>query len=58
MPDFQSGTFSLTTPLAGTAGMFGEEELGKKAAAFERALRSGVGDEVREQLARELLDAA
>lgn len=49
---------ALAHKLAGTAGMFGEEDLGKKAAAFERALKSGVGDEVREQLARELLDAA
>ncbi|MEP5190012.1 MAG: ATP-binding protein [Marinomonas sp.] len=49
---------SLVHKLAGTAGMFGEESLGEKAAAFERALRSGVGHDVREQLARELLEAA
>jgi PAS domain S-box-containing protein len=49
---------ALVHKLAGTAGMFGEEELGERAAAFERALRSGVGNEVREQLARELLEAA
>lgn len=44
--------------LAGTAGMFGEEELGEKAAALERALRSGVEAEVRRKLAEELLAAA
>lgn len=44
--------------LAGTAALFGEEDLGAKAAAFERALKSGVGSEVRERLARDLLDAA
>ena len=44
--------------LAGTAGMFGEEELGKKAAALERALRSGVEPIVRRKLAEELLATA
>ena len=44
--------------LAGTAGMFGEEELGKKAAALERALRAGVESEVRKQLAEELVAMA
>ncbi|MBX7527796.1 ATP-binding protein [Qipengyuania vesicularis] len=44
--------------LAGTAGMFGEEELGRKAAALERALRAGVEGEVRRKLAEELLAAA
>lgn len=48
----------LVHKLAGTAGMFGERELGERAAAFERALRSGVDLDVREQLARHLLDAA
>ncbi len=49
---------ALVHKLAGTAGMFGEDNLGEKAAAFERALRSGVGHDAREQLARELLEAA
>ncbi|MBX7497056.1 MASE1 domain-containing protein [Qipengyuania sp. 6B39] len=44
--------------LAGTAGMFGEEELGTRAAALERALKSGVTPEVRRKLAEELLQAA
>ena len=44
--------------LAGTAGMFGEEALGEKAAALERALRSGVEPVVRRKLAEELLEAA
>ena len=44
--------------LAGTAGMFGEEELGEKAAALERALRAGVESEVRKQLAEELVAMA
>ncbi|MBY6127800.1 MASE1 domain-containing protein [Qipengyuania aquimaris] len=44
--------------LAGTAAMFGEPGLGKKAAALERALRSGVEPGIRRQLAEELLDAA
>ncbi|WP_435199085.1 ATP-binding protein [Qipengyuania sp. 902] len=44
--------------LAGTAGMFGEEELGSRAAALERALRSSVDVDVRLKLAEELLEAA
>ena len=44
--------------LAGTAGMFGEETLGAKAAALERALRANVESEVRRKLAEELLAAA
>ncbi len=48
----------LVHKLAGTAGMFGEEELGDKAAAFERALRSEVDTEIRTQLAMDLLKAA
>ena len=48
----------LVHKLAGTAGMFGEEELGERAAAFERALRSEVKTEVRRKLAQELLDEA
>ena len=44
--------------LAGTAGMFGEEELGSRAAALERALRSSVAVDVRLKLAEELLEAA
>lgn len=44
--------------LAGTAGMFGEEELGRKACALERALKASVGYETRAKLAQELLDAA
>lgn len=44
--------------LAGTAGMFGEHELGEKAAALERALRAQVPGQVRKKLAEELLDAA
>ena len=38
--------------------MFGEDRLGECAAAFERALRSEVDPEVREELARDLLEAA
>nr|WP_247712977.1 ATP-binding protein [Qipengyuania intermedia] len=44
--------------LAGTAGMFGEETLGEKAAALERALRSGVEPVVRRRLAEDLLATA
>ena len=44
--------------LAGTAGMFGESELGDRAAALERALRAGVDAEVRQQLARDLIAMA
>ena len=48
----------LVHKLAGTAGMFGEDELGQRAAAFERALRSEVDHGIREELARDLLEAA
>ena len=48
----------LVHKLAGTAGMFGEEELGDRAAAFERALRSEVDAEIRAKLAMDLLEAA
>ncbi|MXP13164.1 response regulator [Altererythrobacter confluentis] len=44
--------------LAGTAGMFGEENLGSKALAFERALKAQGASEDRERLAEELLRAA
>ena len=44
--------------LAGTAGMFGEEELSDKARSFERALRSGVDGQVRRKLAEELLEVS
>ena len=48
----------LVEKLAGSAGMFGENELSQRAAAFSRALRSEVGEDVRAELARDLLDAA
>ncbi|WP_247714013.1 response regulator [Qipengyuania xiamenensis] len=44
--------------LAGSAGMFGEVELGEKAAALERALRASVETGVRRKLAQELLELA
>ena len=44
--------------LAGTAGMFGEDNLGSKALAFERALKAQGASEDRERLAEELLRAA
>ncbi|WP_128891811.1 MASE1 domain-containing protein [Erythrobacter sp. HKB08] len=44
--------------LAGTAGMFGEDDLGEKAGALERALKADVSFKVRNRLAEELLDAA
>ncbi|MBT8426616.1 MAG: response regulator, partial [Erythrobacter sp.] len=44
--------------LAGSAGMFGEVELGEKAAALERALRASVEAGVRRKLAQELLELA
>ncbi|MDN3646280.1 MASE1 domain-containing protein [Pontixanthobacter aestiaquae] len=44
--------------LAGTAGMFGEDELGRKAGALERGLKSTLPQEERAQLAQDLLDAA
>ena len=48
----------LVHKVAGTAGMFGEDELGTRAAAFERALRTDQTDDVRLKLAEELLQAA
>ncbi len=44
--------------LAGTAGMFGEEKLGERASALERALKSDVPSKVSRKLAEELLEAA
>ena len=44
--------------LAGTAGVFGEAELGAKATALERALKSDQPEDVTRQLAVELLDTA
>ena len=44
--------------LAGTAGMFGEEELGQHAGALERALKSGAPAPESRELAEELLKAA
>lgn len=44
--------------LAGTAGLFGEDELGECARNLERALKSDVPDKVSMRLARELLDLA
>ncbi len=44
--------------LAGTAGMFGEAELGELAGALERAIKASVPNEVRVKLAEELLAAA
>ncbi len=38
--------------------MFGEDELGVRAAALERALKADVGPDVCRQLARELLAVA
>ncbi|MDJ0643874.1 MAG: ATP-binding protein [Erythrobacter sp.] len=48
----------LVHKVAGTAAMFGEPELGDRAAAFERALRLGLSREVQEALACELLELA
>lgn len=48
----------LVHKLAGTAAIFGEPELGDKAAAFERALRQGLPGDVCEALAFELLSVA
>ncbi|MDC0886737.1 MASE1 domain-containing protein [Altererythrobacter sp.] len=48
----------LVHKLAGTAGMFGEEAMGSKAAALERALKSGVPHDVSRNLAQELLETA
>ena len=44
--------------LAGTAGMFGEDELGKRASALERALKSADQAAERSRLAEDLLRAA
>nr|WP_298931113.1 ATP-binding protein [uncultured Erythrobacter sp.] len=44
--------------LAGTAAMFGDEELGDQAAALERALRSDEAAQVQMSLAQELLELA
>ncbi|WBY17357.1 ATP-binding protein [Erythrobacteraceae bacterium WH01K] len=44
--------------LAGTAGMFGEDELGQHAGALERALKSGEPVAASRQIARQLLQAA
>ncbi len=57
----QDGTDDLARlihKLAGTAAIFGEPELGDKAAALERALRHGLQREVCEALAFELLSVA
>lgn len=48
----------MTHKLAGSAGMFGEDELGSRAAALERGLKAKVNPDVRHQLARELLEIA
>lgn len=48
----------LVHTLAGTAGMFGEVELGESASALERALKNGSSDEDRQHLAKKLLDVA
>jgi two-component system, sensor histidine kinase len=44
--------------LAGTAALFGEADLGEKAAALEHAIRSGQGAEERAALVKELLALA
>ena len=44
--------------LAGAAGMFGEEELGRRAAALERALRVSRDRELQKRLACELIALA
>ncbi|MEP3049825.1 MAG: ATP-binding protein [Erythrobacter sp.] len=49
---------NLTHKLAGTAALFGEVELGDKAAALERALRMQLNTAVQAELARELLEIA
>lgn len=48
----------LVQKLAGSAGIFGEDELGSRASAFARALSSEVDEDVRFELAREFLEAA
>lgn len=49
---------AIMQKLAGSAAMFGERELGRRAASLERALRSGAGRSLRRRLARELIGAA
>lgn len=49
---------AIMQKLAGSAAMFGERELGRRAASLERALRSGAGRSLRQRLARELIGAA
>ncbi|MCV0382652.1 MAG: response regulator [Erythrobacter sp.] len=49
---------AIMQKLAGSAAMFGERELGQRAASLERALRSGAGRSLRRRLARELIGAA
>ncbi len=49
---------SLVHKLAGTAGMFGENELGAKAGALDRAIKKCAAPDIRIKLARELLAAA
>ncbi len=44
--------------LAGTAGMFGEDELGRRASELDRALQSESSDTERSELAERLLRAA
>ncbi len=44
--------------LAGTAGMFGEDQLGERASQFECALKADTTVTERQQLAQKLLDAA
>ncbi|MHA7821032.1 MAG: ATP-binding protein [Erythrobacter sp.] len=48
----------LVHKLAGTAGIFGEPELGEQAAAFERALRTPLDPKTLERMAFELLSVA
>ncbi|MBV7259017.1 PAS domain-containing hybrid sensor histidine kinase/response regulator [Erythrobacter crassostreae] len=48
----------LVHKLAGTAAMFGEEDLGQQASALERALRSKQSSAVQKALAEELLELA
>lgn len=48
----------LLHKLAGSAGMFGEADLGACAAALERALRGGASEDDRRRLATALLEAA
>ena len=48
----------LLHKLAGSAGMFGEDELGKHAATLAHALRTGAAPSLRQQLARKLIETA